>query len=76
MDACINWVITMISEGYTPVQIRVAQSYQTALIDSPVFSGDSPLMPDSSILSDALSGDESIIVLVYDGVDYRAVLES
>ena len=64
----------MLSEGYTPEQIRVRQPYQTALINSAVFSGDSPILPDSSILSDALAGDESVIVLVHDGMDYRAVL--
>ena len=75
MESCINWVIAMIGEGYTPpTQIRVAEPYQTALRDSEVFSGDSPLLPDPSILTGANSGDESLVVLVYDGEDYRAVL--
>jgi len=74
MDACINWVVTMIDEGYTPVQIRVRQSYQTALLNSQVFSGDSPMLPDSSILSDALPGEINLIVLVHNGLNYRAVL--
>lgn len=73
MEEAINWVKGMIDQGFTPTAIRVDDPWQTAIAASDIFTGDTPLLPDVSILVAANPGEEHLIVLV-DGIEYRAVL--
>ena len=77
MDACINWVRAMFEEGFdSPTQTRLAEPYLTALRDSEVFSGDSPLLSDPGILALPNPDESNLVVLVHGGEDYRAVLSA
>lgn len=75
MEDCINFIKGMLDAGHVPTEIRVDDPWKSAVLESDIFTGDSPLLADSSIVIDASAGDENVIVFVAEE-EYRAVLST
>ena len=73
MDSAISYIQALLDEGKTPTQIRVNDPWKTAILQSGLFSGESPAVGDGSIVVDAQAGEAHLIVFVGD-VEYFAVL--
>ena len=74
MESAINYVRALVDSGRTPSAIRVNDPWQTALLQSDIFTGDTPLL-DPAIVTDAITAEEHLIVFVdVDHGEHRAVL--
>ena len=73
MDSVISYIQSLINEGKTPTQIRVNEPWKSAILQSELFSGQTPVLDDASIVVDAHVEEGNYVVFVGD-VEYYAVL--
>tara|TARA_B100000900_G_scaffold397334_1_gene397552 strand:- start:37 stop:267 length:231 start_codon:yes stop_codon:yes gene_type:complete len=74
MESVVNFILSLIEDGEIPIEIRVAEPWKSFIFSSNVFSGESPALDNSSILIDAVTGEEHLVVFVTEKRKHRGVL--